>query len=264
MTARRPRLAAAWLPLVAALALAQPAPAAEATRALGPARPLQAAPRLAVNNGSGPALVVQAGQTDGEAQLAALARVSELEEGWVFAPAENIWIEVGGQAAKTGRRTYHVLDDTIYYLLQKYDRLVVYHIHTRGAFAGETDGPFQKLQWTVAEALPSYADMAVMIDLSGFFRQRHPAGVIDWRIVSRHGVTSYGLTPRAIENAETVRLKQFSYRPLDKDDDADMLENSGALLRPEDSGPAVDFVIGQCTRRLSSEQVFVQFRPFPK
>ncbi|WP_449245885.1 hypothetical protein [Desulfarculus baarsii] len=259
MTGRRATLAAllALLPLC----LAAPATAGQTqTRALGPARPLQAAQKLAVNLQDGPAFVVQTSQADGEAQLAQLAASAGLEEGWAFIPAENLWIEIGGQAGKTGRRTYHLLDDTVYHLMMQYDHLVIYHIHPKNSFAGETDGPFHKLQWTVAEALPSYADMAVMIDLSGFFRQHHQAGRLQWAIVSRHGVTTYGLSQRAAENAETVRLKQFAYRPLDKDDDAEMLQKNGALLRPEEGGPAVDAIIEQCARRLCSDQVWVSFR----
>ena len=233
--------------------------AAEQTRPIRPLRPLERADRLQVNTAGGPALVVQAAQDEGEAQLRQLAETSDLEEGWAFIPAENLWIEIASGEKLTGRKTYHVLDDTVYLLLKKYDDIVLYHIHPRSTFRSDIDGPFKQLQWTVGEALPSYSDMAVMINLSGFFRSFHPNGQIDWRIVSRHGVTRYGLTPEAVAAKGTIALKKFSYRPLDQDDDAAWLEETGAIYEPMGSGKAMREVISQCARRLSGTQVWVAF-----
>lgn len=235
--------------------------AAGETRPINSLRPLQQANRLKVNTDNGAALVVQASQTKGEAQLRLLAEKSSLEEGWAFIPAENLWIEIASHEKVTGRKTYHVLDDTVYLLLKKYDDIVLYHIHPRSTFRSDIDGPFKQLQWTVGEALPSYSDMAVMINLSGFFRNFHPEGKIDWRIVSRHGVTRYGMTPEAIAAKGTIILKQFSYRTLDKDDDAEWLEETGAIYKPKGSGEAVWAIINVCAERLGSSQVWVQFRP---
>lgn len=253
-----------WLAALTLAAAACFGAAAQETRPLNPLRALQKADHLQVNAKGGPALVVQAGQTEGEAQLRRLAETSDLEEGWAYIPAEEIWIEIASGEKVTGRKTYHVLDDTVYLLLKKYDDIVLYHIHPRSTFRSDIDGPFQQLQWTVGEALPSYSDMAVMINLSGFWRDFHPTGNIDWRIVSRHGVTRYGMTPQAIAAKGTISLKQFSYRPLDRDDDAAWLEDSGALLGPKDAGRVTDRVIAECAGRLGSSQVWVEYTPFAR
>ena len=153
--------------------------AAEQTRPIRPLRPPGAGrPPAGKPPPADRPLVVQAAQDEGEAQLRQLAETSDLEEGWAFIPAENLWIEIASGEKLTGRKTYHVLDDTVYLLLKKYDDIVLYHIHPRSTFRSDIDGPFKQLQWTVGEALPSYSDMAVMINLSGFFRNFHPNGQI--------------------------------------------------------------------------------------
>ncbi len=259
---KKPRLGLALYLLMLAASLAVPALlAAEQTRPIQPLRPLQQADRLQVNTGGGPALVVQATQDEGEAQLRQLAETSGLEEGWAYIPSETLWIEIASGEKVNGRKTYHVLDDTVYLLLKKYDDIVLYHIHPRSTFRSDIDGPFKQLQWTVGEALPSYSDMAVMINLSGFFHNFHPDGKIDWRIVSRHGVTRYGMTPEAIAAKDTIELKKFSYRPLDQDDDAEWLQQTGAIYDPMGSGKAVQKVISKCANRLSGPQVWVAFSP---
>jgi hypothetical protein len=50
-----------------------------------------------------------------------------------------------------------------------------------------------------------------------------------WRIVSRHGVTTYGLTPEALAGDGKLNLKAFMFSALDLDE----------VTEPEEAVPAL-------------------------
>ena len=105
------------------------------------------------------------------------------------------------------------------------------------------------------EALPSAQDINAAELLSRRFWAEHPQGRITWRIVSRHGVTTYGLTPAGRAVAE-VSAQAFLFDPLEAEDLAD----SPALAHPTTPGPQVNRLIAKAVKRLNSGEVLVRFK----
>lgn len=241
----------AWLPCLLAAALA--------TGAAGAAepRPWRLEPRLAVNRSMAFRAVVKADQAAGEAQLRALCARPDFEEIWAFLPGQGLWIELGCCERTTAQGNYIGIEVYVYGLLKKYSDLAIYHIHPQSGFVRANYHADRRLIKTIEEALPSVADINAAELLSRRFWRSHPQGRIAWRIVSRHGVTEYGLTPtgRAVQE---VSAQAFLFDPLEAGD----LEGSPALARPTEPGPEVNRLIAAAVRRLNGKEVFVRFRPF--
>lgn len=241
--------------LLAGLVLVATGPAA----ADGP-RPWRAAPVLAVNLSHDHRLVSELSREKGEAQLGALCATAAYEEMWAFAPGQNLWIEVGCCERATAGGTYVSLEQYVDVLVARFDRLDLYHIHPRSRFKAETFDDRRRLIETVAEALPSAADMRVMVMVSREFRAAHPQGEMNWYIRSRHGVTTYGLTPAGWAMQGKPEVSRFNFDPLDPDED---LADHPALAEADTGGPATNKLIAQACRRLSGGPFIVRFRPVP-
>jgi hypothetical protein len=201
--------------------------------------------------------VVKAGRAQGEAQLRALCARPDFEEIWAFLPGQELWIELGCCERTTPQGNYIGIEAYVYGLLQQYRELAIYHIHPQSAFVRANYHADRRLIKTIEEALPSVADINAAELLSRRFWRAHPQGRLAWRIVSRHGVTDYGLTPagRAVRE---VSAQAFLFDPLEAGD----LAESPALARPTEPGPAVNWLIARAVRRLNGKEVFVRFRPF--
>ena len=238
---------------MACLVLAAAAPSG----ADGP-RPWKASPALAVNLSHDHRLVSELTRDQGEAQLGALCATADYEEMWVFAPADNLWIEIGCCERATAGGTYVSLEQYVDTLVARFDRLALYHIHPRSRFKADTFDDRRRLIETVAEALPSAADMRVMVMVSREFRAAHPSGEIAWRIRSRHGVTTYGLSPAGWEAGGKLDVRRFNFDPLDPDED---LSDHPALSEADSGGPGTDKLIALACRRLSGGPFLVRFRP---
>ncbi len=232
-----------------------PAPAMAAPQ--GEPRPWREEPTLRVNRSPAYRAVVRADQAAGEAQMRALCRKPDFEEIWAYVPGEKLWIELGCCERATKDGNYIGIEVYVYGLLTKYDELAIYHIHPRTAFIRETYHADKRLIKTVEEALPSAQDINAAELISRRFWASHPQGRITWRIVSRHGVTTYGLTPAGRAVAE-VSAQAFLFDPLEAED----LAASPALASPTTPGPEVSRLIAEAVRRLDGKEVFVRFRPF--
>ncbi|MCF8096899.1 MAG: hypothetical protein K9K65_03575 [Desulfarculaceae bacterium] len=220
-------------------------------------RPWRDEPSLRVNRSPAYRAVVRAYMARGEAQMRALCAKPDFEEIWAYLPGQKLWVELGCCERTTRDGNYIGIEVYVYGLLKKYDDLAIYHIHPKTAFIRDTYHADKRLIKTVEEALPSAQDINAAELLSRRFWAEHPSGRIVWRIVSRHGVTTYGLTPagRAVKE---VSAQAFLFDPLD----AEELAESPALAQPTTPGPEVNRLIAQAVKRLNSDQVFVRFRPF--
>ncbi|WP_338604155.1 hypothetical protein [Desulfoferula mesophila] len=221
----------------------------------GEPRPLREEPKLTVNRSPAYRAVVQADQTRGEAQMRALCAAPDFEEIWAYLPAKKLWIELGCCERATKDGNYIGIEVYVYRLLEQYDDLAIYHIHPKTAFIRENYHDDKRLIKTVEEALPSAEDINAAELISRRFWAAHPEGRIVWRIVSRHGVTTYGLTKQG-RAAKEVSAQAFLFDPLE----AEELAESPALANPTATGPAVNRLIAQAAQRLNSDEVFVRFR----
>jgi len=220
-------------------------------------RPWRDEPVLAVNRSPAYRAVVRADLAAGEAQMRALCAQPDFEEIWAYVPGEKLWIELGCCERTTKDGNYIGIEVYVYRLLTKYDDLAIYHIHPKTAFIRETYHADKRLIKTVEEALPSAQDINAAELLSRRFWAEHPQGRITWRIVSRHGVTTYGLTPAGRAVAE-VSAQAFLFDSLGPED----LAESPALADPTAPGPEVNRLIARAVKRLNSGEVFVRFRGF--
>lgn len=239
--------------LAAGLLAIAPAPAFGA----GKVRPWKSEPRLSVNLSSAHRSVVSAGRAEGELQLRALCARPGFEEIWAYLPGEKLWIELGCCERTTRDGNYIGIEIYIYKLLAKHHRLAIYHIHPKTAFIRETFHADKRLLKTVEEALPSVEDINAAELISRRFWRERPRGKIAWRIVSRHGVTAYGLTP-AGRAAQEVDAQAFLFGPLD----ADELTEAETMPQPTAPGPEVNRLIAEAVQRLNGKEVFVAFQPF--
>ena len=220
-------------------------------------RPWRDEPSLRVNRSPAYRAIVHADMARGEAQMRALCAQPDFEEIWAYLPGQKLWIELGCCERTTRDGNYIGIEVYVYRLLKKYDELAIYHIHPKTAFIRDTFHADKRLIKTVEEALPSAQDINAAELLSRRFWAEHPNGRIVWRIVSRHGVTTYGLTPAGRAVAE-VSAQAFLFAPLDAEDLAD----SPALAQPTTPGPEVNRLIAKAVQRLDGKEVFVRFRPF--
>lgn len=241
------------LPLLAALLLCSlAAPAGEPEP-----RPWKLEPRLRVNPSPALRAVVRAGRAQGEAQLRELCAAPSYEEIWAYVPDEKLWIELGCCERATRNGNYVGIEVYVYRLLKKHSRIAIYHIHPKTAFIRENYHADKRLMKTVEEALPSLEDINAAELLSRRFWIEHPQGEIAWFVVSRHGVTQYGLTP-AGRAAEEVDGQAFLFDPLDPDE----LGEVDTLPDPTAPSPTVNRLAARAVARLGGPEVFVRFRPF--
>lgn len=185
--------------------------------AAGPAasqRPIREEPRLAVNTAMTHRQLVRAGQAEGEAQLAGLAAVAEFEELWAFLPQKGQWVEVGCCERRTPMGNYIGVEAYLLELMRENPELAVYHIHHHTRFQKENYSAAKQRQKVLEEALPSPDDMEAMLKLTPHFRAAQPDGGLAWRIVSRHGVTEYGLLDPAAPPPQEPDLKPFAFSRL--------------------------------------------------
>lgn len=220
-------------------------------------RPWQDEPALTVNRSPAYRAIVRESEAQGEAQMRALCAAPDFEEIWAYVPGEKLWIELGCCERATKDGNYIGIEVYVYRLLKKYDDLALYHIHPKTAFIRDTYHADKRLIKTVEEALPSAQDINAAELLSRRFWAEHPQGRITWRIVSRHGVTTYGLTPAGRAVAE-VSAQAFLFDPLEPEE----LAESPALARPTDPGPEINHLIAKAVQRLDGKEVFVSFRGF--
>lgn len=216
------------------------------------------APALAVNQSMNHRQVVAQDEAAGVAQLRGLAAEPTLEEIWAYVPAEGLWIELGCCERITEHGNYVGLETFVFGLFATYDDLVIYHIHPRSGFVRDNYDDAKRLLKTVEEGLPSAEDILAMTELEHRFRLAQPGGRIAWRIVSRHGVTEYGLSPKARSAGGDPEVRRFVYGVLEAED----LAESRALNRPTEPSGAVDDLIVLSSQRLSDEAVWVSFRPW--
>jgi len=203
------------------LILAAAAPAA-------PARPTREEPRLAVNAAMTHRQLVRAGQAEGEAQLAALVATAEFEELWVYLPQKGEWVEVGCCERATPMGNYVGVEAYLLELMRQNSALAVYHIHHHTRFVRENYSAAKRRQKVLEEALPSPEDMEAMLTLTRHFRAAQPDGVIAWRIVSRHGVTDYGLADPAAPPPAEPDLTPFAFSRLSAEELAEAPEGQAA------------------------------------
>lgn len=226
--------------LAAAVVLAVALPAA--------ARPEKEVSRLVVNSSPDVRTFARLSEAEGITQLRALIPGADFEEIWAFLPDEQKWVELGCCERQTQRGNYVGVDGHVLRLMATHPRLAVYHIHTPSHFKRENYHENRRLLKEVEEALPSAMDMATMIKLGREHRKLHPQGKLTWRIVSRHGVTTYGLTTKALSGNDELDLKPFMFSLFDDEE----------LTDPEESTPEL---VEIAVKRLSKDPFVIEFRP---
>ncbi|MFH1059397.1 MAG: hypothetical protein V1797_12070 [Pseudomonadota bacterium] len=240
-------LAALALAMLLALGLSLalgPAPAAAA-------RPIRQEPHLSVNTSMDHRQMVRAPLAQGEAQMAALLDAAEFEELWAFLPDEGQWVEVGCCERRTPMGNYIGVEAYLLDLMRGHAELAVYHIHYHTRFQKQNYNAAKQRQKVLEEALPSPEDMEAMLTLTRRFRALQPAGRVTWRIVSRHGVTTYGLADPAGSIPEDPDLKPFAFSRIAAEDLAESPE-----------GQASDrALIAQACAELSRPPFAVSFSP---
>jgi hypothetical protein len=227
--------------LAAAVALAVALPAAAG-------RPEKEVSRLVINSSPDVRTFARLNEAQGIAQLRALIPGADYEEIWAFLPAEQRWVELGCCERQTQQGNYVGVDGHVLRLMAAHPRLAIYHIHTPSHFKRENYHENRRLLKEVEEALPSAMDMATMIKLGREHRKLHTQGNLTWHIVSRHGVTTYGITPQALSENDELDLKPFIFSVFDDDETTDPEESTREL---------VEIAI----KRLSKAPFVIEFRP---
>lgn len=230
------------------LALAAPGPSpAEISR------PIRDQPRLALNQTMAYRQRVSADLAQGEAQIRELAANASFEELWAFLPAQGQWLEIGCCERLTEAGNYVGVEAYVLELMARNPELAVYHVHPHTRFQKENYTAAKRRQKVLEEALPSQPDLEAVFSLTPAFRRLQPEGRLAWRIVSRHGVTEYGLERDDTPLPEDPDLRPFAFSRLGLEE----LENA-----PE--GPVADrALIAQACADLSRAPFKVTFRPWP-
>jgi hypothetical protein len=234
-------ISAIALVMAAALALAGPVLAK---------RPEKEVPRLIINASPEFRTTAHMSEAQGVANLRALIPGSDYEEIWAFLPSEQKWVELGCCERQTQRGNYVGLDGHVLRLMAAYPHIIMYHIHTPSHFIRENYHDNRRLLKEVEEAVPSATDMATMIKLSREHRKLHPGGNMIWRIVSRHGVTTYGITDQALAGSEKISVRPFMFSALDDDE----------LTEPEES---VRDLVRLALKRLVKGPFVLEFQALP-
>ncbi len=211
-------------------------------------RPEKEVPRLAINSSPEFRTFARLSEAEGVAQLRALIPGADYEEIWAFLPGEQRWIELGCCERQTQRGNYVGLEGHVLKLMAARPNLTIYHIHTPTHFIRENYHQNRRLLKEVEEAVPSATDMATMIKLSRQHHAMHPQGRMTWRIVSRHGVTTYGLTPEALAGGEELNIRPFMFSVFD---DAELTD-------PEES---LQELVQLALKRLSKAPFVLKFKP---
>lgn len=229
------------LALAAVLAFAGPALAQ---------RPEKGVLRLLINPSPDFRTTTRMSEAKGVANLRALIPGSDYEEIWAFLPDEKKWVELGCCERQTKRGNYVGLDGHVLRLMAVHANLSIYHIHTPTHFIKDNYHQNRRLLKEVEEAVPSATDMATMIKLSREHHAMHPKGGMIWRIVSRQGVTTYGLTSQALASAEELDIKPFMFSVFDDEE----------LTNPEES---IRDLVRLALKRLAKGPFVLKFQALP-
>jgi hypothetical protein len=205
---------------------------------------------LIVNSSSQFRTTAHLSEAEGITQLRSLIPGADYEEIWAFLPGERKWVELGCCERQTQRGNYVGLDGHVLELMAANSRLTIYHIHTPTHFIRENYHQNRRLLKEVEEAVPSATDMATMVKLSRQHHRLHPKGEILWRIVSRLGVTTYGITPLALAGTEEVSIRPFMFSALEEDELTDSEESKAALVK-------------LALKRLAKDPFVLTFDPLP-
>ncbi|MCA1905681.1 MAG: hypothetical protein LDL11_03705 [Desulfarculus sp.] len=235
----------ALLALVLAGAAPGPAPA-------GPGRPIRDEPRLSLNQTMDYRQRVSADQAQGEAQIRELVATAAFEELWAFLPAQDQWLEIGCCERLTAAGSYVGVEAYVLDLMARHAEMAIYHVHPHTRFQKENYTAAKRRQKVLEEALPSLPDMEAMLSLTQAQRRLRPDGRLAWRIVSRHGVTEYGLARPDDPLPEDPDLRPFAFSRLGLEE----LEDA-----PEDL-EANRALIGRACADLSRPPFRVTFRPW--
>ncbi len=249
---RRPPLARrrAWRPLGLVLVLLTLPLAAPGLA--GTPRPIRDEPRLAPNQTMAYRQRVSADQAQGEAQIRDLAASATFEELWAFLPARGQWLEIGCCERLTEHGNYVGVEAYVLDLMAQNPEMAVYHVHPHTRFQKENYTAAKRRQKVLEEALPSQPDLEAVLSLTPAFRRLQSRGKLAWRIVSRHGVTEYGLQPGDTPLPEDPDLRPFAFSRLSPEE----LENAS-------EGPEADrALIAQACADLSRPPFRVTFRPW--
>jgi hypothetical protein len=221
LAAKRTFFMLAAIAVLTMIALTQPA---------GAQRPEKEVTRLVINPSPEFRTFARLSESQGIEQLRALIPGADYEEIWAYLPHEQRWVELGCCERQTKRGNYVGVDGHVLRLMAAHPRLVMYHIHTPTHFIRENYHQNRRLLKEVEEALPSATDMATMIKLSREHHKLHPKGHMTWRIVSRHGVTTYGLNSRAMAGYDELDLKPYMFSVFDDDELTDPEESTRELI----------------------------------
>lgn len=223
--------------------------------AAGPAmaggRPERLVERLRVNTSQDYRQVAIKDEAAGVADLRAATAGEPFEEFWAFIPKTRRWVELGCCERRTAQGNYVGIEYLLVDIMAANRRLVLYHTHPRTSFIRENYHPDRAAIKIMEEALPSPQDMETMVGLARRFRALQPGGDLSWRIVSRHGVTTYGLAAPGAEPSESD-YRLFAFSPWDEDQFQE---------QPPEPGPQMDRYIAEAVRGLSRGPFVVSFEP---
>lgn len=238
--------ALALLALILALTAPGSAPAA-------PSRPIRDEPRLALNQTMDYRQRVSADQAQGEAQIRDLTASANFEELWAFLPAQGQWLEIGCCERLTEAGSYVGVEAYVLELMARNPEMAIYHVHPHTRFQKENYTAAKRRQKVLEEALPSQPDLEAVLSLTPAFRRLQPEGRLHWRIVSRHGVTEYGLARGDTPLPEDPDLRPFAFSRLGLEE----LEDAPEGLEADRA------LIARACADLGRAPFKVTFRPWP-
>lgn len=218
-----------------------------------PSRPIRDQPQLTLNQTMAYRQRVTADQAQGEAQIRELTASANFEELWAFLPAQGQWLEIGCCERLTEAGSYVGVEAYVLELMAHHPELAVYHVHPHTRFQKENYTAAKRRQKVLEEALPSQPDLEAVLSLTPAFRRLRPEGRLTWRIVSRHGVTEYGLARDGTPLPEDPDLRPFAFSRLGLEE----LENAPEGLEADQA------LITQACADLSRTPFKVTFRPWP-
>lgn len=140
-----------------------------------------------------------------------LLRNEVLEEGWLYLPAHECWVEIANQSTlETTHDSYRrglSFDDAYWFdMIERYDDLIHFHYHPNQIpsiqmiadhFREEgyplTEEELERITTdkVTEHSLPSRSDYDSMITTSRRFYHYHPGGDYRYKLVSEYGVTEF-------------------------------------------------------------------------
>lgn len=180
-------------------------------------RPRRLVDKLEVNTSQDYRAVAVKNQAAGEADLRQATMGPPFEEFWAFIPAQKLWVELGCCERRTESGVYVGIESLLLTLMAQHRDLVLYHTHPRTSFIRGNYHENRAVKKVLEEALPSPDDMETMVKLTRRYEDLQPGGNITWRIVSRHGVTTYGLA-RPDAEVEEDDYRPFAFSPWDDEE----------------------------------------------